>query len=87
MEDYNSFGPRAGMKARRSVELATRTVAIELLCAGEALEYQRPLRSGGGVERAHETLRALVPRLTADRSPSPDIEAICGLIREGRFGY
>ncbi|MCA9310743.1 MAG: histidine ammonia-lyase [Phycisphaerales bacterium] len=87
MEDYNSFGPRAGMKARRAVELATRVVAIELLVAGEAMEYQRPLRSGAGVERAHAVLRTTVERLTADRSPAPDIEAIARLIRTGRFGY
>ncbi len=87
MEDYNSFGPRAGMKARRVIELATRVVAIELLVAGEALEYQRPLKSGTGVERAHAVLRGVVPRLTEDRPPAPDVEAICRQIRLGRFGY
>jgi histidine ammonia-lyase len=86
MEDYNSFGPRAGAKARRAMELCTSVVAIELLTAAEALEYQRPLRSGEGVERAHEAVRAVVPRLVADRPPAPDIRAIEGLIRRGEFG-
>ena len=86
VEDYNSFGPRAAAKARRAVELCTRVVATELLCAAEALEYQRPLRSGTGVERAHAAIRERVPRLTADRPPAPDIEEIVALIQAGRFG-
>lgn len=85
MEDYNSFGPRAAAKAARAVELCRSVVSIELLCAAEAIEYQRPLRSGHAVERAHATLRRVVPRLTDDRSPAPDIATIAGLIRAGVF--
>ena len=86
MEDYNSFGPRSAAKARRSLELTRRVVAIELLCAAQAIESHRPLRSGEPVERAHALIRGVVPSLTADRPPSPDIEAIAGLIEAGRFG-
>ncbi|MBL8746176.1 MAG: histidine ammonia-lyase [Phycisphaerae bacterium] len=86
MEDYNSFGPRAAAKARRSLELATQVVAIELLCAAQGLESHRPLRSGEVIERAHARIRAVVPTLTADRSPAADIEAIAAMIRAGRFG-
>ena len=85
MEDYNSFGPRSAAMARQAVEMCVQVVAIELLCAAEALEYQRPLRSGVGVETAHELIRSVVPRLTADRPPAPDIAAIADLIRQGRF--
>ena len=51
----------------------------------EALEYQRPLRSGAEVERTYQRVRTVVDRLTADRPPAPDIAAIAGLIREGAF--
>ena len=54
-----------------AVELAQDVVAIELLCATEALEYQRPLVSGSGVEQAHALVREVVPKLDADRPPSP----------------
>ena len=60
-------------------------IAIELLCAAEALEYQRPLRSGTGVEGAHAAVRSVVSRRTADRPPAPDIAAIRGLILAGTF--
>lgn len=85
MEDYNSFGPRAAAKARRALDLCTGVVAIELLTAAEAIEHQRPLRSGAGVERAHAVVRSVVSRLLADRPPAPDIAAIEALIRAGAF--
>ncbi|MFU8829495.1 MAG: histidine ammonia-lyase [Phycisphaerales bacterium] len=86
MEDYNSFGPRAAAKAERSMDLCRKVIAIELLCAAEALEYQRPMRSGAGVERAFDAVRTVVPRLQADRSPARDIRAIEDLIASGRLG-
>jgi histidine ammonia-lyase len=85
MEDYNSFGAHAALKARRVVERVSDVVAIELLCAAEALEYQRPLRSGAGIEAAFATVREAVPKRTRDRPPAPDIRAIIGLIAAGRF--
>ncbi len=85
MEDYNSFGPHAAAKAHRAMDLAERVIAIELLCAAQGLESHRPLKSGVGVERAYAAVREKVPPLDADRPPSPDIEAIAGLIAEGRF--
>jgi len=85
MEDYNSFGPRAAAKARRATSLATSAIAIELLCASQAVEHHRPLRSSPMVEAALATIRAVVPSLTADRSPAPDIAAIERLIGGGRF--
>ncbi|GAB4515357.1 MAG: histidine ammonia-lyase [Phycisphaerales bacterium] len=85
MEDYNSFGPRAAAKARQALERCCDVVAIELLVAAEALEYQRPLKSGGGVERAHRVIRERVPKLTTDRTPAPDIRAIRELVFAGRF--
>lgn len=85
MEDYNSFGPRSAAKARRSLDLARKVVAIEMLCAAEGLECHRPLKSGRAIERAHAIIRARVPRLTEDRSPSDDIAAIESLIATGAF--
>jgi histidine ammonia-lyase len=85
MEDYNSFGATSARKLGYVVARATDVVAIELLCAAEALEYQRPLRSGAGVERVHALVRRVVSRRSADRPPAPDIAAIARLIVEGAF--
>lgn len=85
MEDYNSMGATSALKARRALERVRQVVAIELLCAAEALEYQRPLRSGAGVERAHAAVRKVVSRRSADRPPAPDIASLERLIAEGGF--
>ena len=86
IEDYNSMGATSARKARRALDRVTDVVAIELLCAAEALEYQRPLRSGAGVEAAFAAVREVVPRRTGDRPPAPEIRALGQLIRSGRFG-
>ncbi|GDX98724.1 histidine ammonia-lyase [Phycisphaerae bacterium] len=86
IEDYNSFGPRSAMKARRAVELAMYVVATELLCAAEALEYHRPLRSGDGVEKIHAAVRNVIAPLTGDRPPGPDITLVAEAIADGTFG-
>jgi len=85
MEDYNSFGASSAHKARRALERATQVVAIELLCAAEALDYQRPLRSGPGVETTHAAVRRIVSRRAADRPPAPEIAALEQLILQGGF--
>ncbi len=80
MEDYNSMGATAALKARQVLDLARRVVAIELLVAAQALDYHRPLRSGAGVEAAHARLRRAVPFLTHDRVLADDIAAIVGIM-------
>ncbi len=81
IEDYNSMGATSAHQARAAVELCTNVIAAELLVMSEAMEYQRPLRSGEAVERVYATVRRVVPKLTADRPPAPDLAAIVLLIR------
>lgn len=85
IEDYNSMGATSANHLRISMDRAIETVAIELLVMCEGLEYQRPLRSGRGVEALHESVRRAVPRLEHDRPPAPDIARLAALIRAGEF--
>ncbi|MFK7759392.1 MAG: histidine ammonia-lyase [Phycisphaerales bacterium] len=87
MEDYNSFGPRSAAKAQRSLKLSRSVIAMELLCAAEGIEAHRPHRSGDMVEAAIEMIRTVVPSLTEDRSPSPDVTAIETLIQSDGFAF
>ncbi len=80
MEDYNSMGATAALKAHQVLDLARRVVAIELLVAAQALDFHRPLRSGAGVEAVHARLRRSVPFLTHDRVLADDIAAIVAII-------
>jgi histidine ammonia-lyase len=55
------------------------------MCAAQGLEFRRPLRASHEVERAHEAVRAIVPRLEQDRVLAPDIEAMASAFRTGAF--
>ena len=77
------MGATSAHYLRLAVELTRHVIAIELLAGAEGIEHQRPLRSGDGVEQAYAAVRSLVPPLDGDRSPSPDIESIAGLIHDG----
>ena len=58
-------------------------LAIELLCACQAIDLLAPLRTSAPLARVHARIRAAVPALDEDRPPSPDIEAVSGLIAAG----
>lgn len=87
MEDYNSFGPRSAAKASRALKLARSVIAAELLCSAEGIDAHRPFVSGDRVEAAIMTIRTVVPTLSEDRSPSPDIKQIEDLIRKDKFAF
>jgi histidine ammonia-lyase len=85
IEDYNSMGATSANHLRAAVRLATDVIAIEILVMCEGLEYQRPLRSGAGVEALHAEVRRHVPRLEGDRSPAPDILQVAQLVKARAF--
>ena len=82
-EDHVSMSMGAALKADRAVALATRVLAIELLCACQALDLLAPLRTSPRLQRAHDHVRSRVPPLDGDRPPAPDIEAIAAMIADG----
>ncbi|HEX8181260.1 MAG TPA: histidine ammonia-lyase [Pyrinomonadaceae bacterium] len=84
-EDHVSMGMTAATKLRRVVESAEQILAIELLTAAEALEHRAPLQPGVGVRRAYQAVRRHAPRLTRDRTLTPDFEKLTEAIRRGEF--
>ncbi len=82
-EDHVSMSMGAALKAARALELATLVVAIEMLCACQALDLLAPLRPSPPLQRVHARVRAIVPHLAGDRPPSPDIEAIAAIVADG----
>jgi histidine ammonia-lyase len=82
-EDHVSMSMGASLKAARALDLATRVVAVEILCACQAIDLLAPLTTSPALARMHACVRAVVPALTIDRPPSADIEAIAALIANG----
>jgi histidine ammonia-lyase len=84
-EDVVPMAMGAAWKLRRVVENVRNVLAIELLCACQGIDFRRPLRSSEPVERAHAIVREIVPSMVRDRAVSPDIIAVAGAIRAGKF--
>jgi histidine ammonia-lyase len=79
-EDHVSMSMGAALKAARVVELAEHVLAIELLAACQAIDLLAPLTTTTPLEAVRRAIRAEVPPLDADRSPSGDIEKIVALV-------
>lgn len=84
-EDYVSMGTTAARQAMTILEHAETVLAIELLCAAQALDLQRPLKPGIGVATAQARIREAVPFLDKDRPLTGDIEAVRQLVVSGEL--
>ena len=85
-EDHVSMGPIAARSARQVVERVADVVAIELLCAAQALDLHRAAGEASPGHRTRELWQAVrqrVPSLVEDRMLNPDIAVIAQAIREG----
>jgi histidine ammonia-lyase len=83
-EDHVSMGMTSAVKLRSIVKLAEMAIAIELMTAAQALEFQT-LAPGRGVKQAYEIVRKLVAPVTADRVMSGDVEKLTAAIVRGDF--
>jgi histidine ammonia-lyase len=87
MEDFNSMGALAALKARTVVAHAAHVVATELVCACQGLEFHRPLHSTAALEGALAQVREHVPRIEADRSIAAELEALAAALRIGTLTF
>jgi histidine ammonia-lyase len=82
-EDHVSMSMAAALKAARVSELACHVLAVEVLCACQAIDLLAPLTSSPPLARVHDFIRARVPTLEHDRSTSRDLAVISNLIAAG----
>lgn len=81
-EDHVSMGMTGALFSLESVERAETVVAIEAVCAAQALDLI-PGRPGAGAARVHALVRERVAPLVEDRPPASDIEAARELVASG----
>jgi histidine ammonia-lyase len=84
-EDHVSMGFAAALRSRRSLDLLRQVVAVELVCAAQALELRAPLHPGPATGALLASLRERVPHLDADRPLAPDLEATAEWLRGGEW--
>ena len=79
-EDHVSMSMTAALKADCAVGRAREVIAIEMLCACQAIDLLAPLATSAPLMRIHGLVRSRVPMLDHDRAAAPDIVAITRLI-------
>lgn len=86
-EDHVSMSMGAALKAERALQLATLVIAVEVLCACQALDLLTPLTTSDPLARVHRAVRERVATLTDDRTLAPDLDRIAQMIRSGALEY
>jgi histidine ammonia-lyase len=84
-EDHVSMSMGAALKASEILTRARAVLAIEILAGCQALDLLAPLTTSAPLQRVHRAVRKIVPTLTVDRPPAPDIEKICEMIAAGEI--
>ncbi len=82
-EDHVSMGTIAARKLKSIVNNAENILAMEFLCAAQALDFLKPLGPAAGVKIAYDEIRKVVPFADQDRVFAKDIEKIRNLMQAG----
>ena len=82
-EDHVSMGAWGAWKAWQAVANCRRVIAIEVLCACEALEFHSPILAAPNLRDFKDRVREMVEPLTGDRVLAPDIARIEAALLEG----
>ena len=84
-EDHVSMGTISARKCRQVLYNTENVIAIELLCAAQALDLFTNLKAGAGSMKAYGVVRKHIPHLEGDRIISNDIEMMYNLVHDGKI--
>ncbi|HPO04506.1 MAG TPA: histidine ammonia-lyase [Bacillota bacterium] len=84
-EDHVSMGMTAARKAREILNNATEVLAIEAMCAAQAVEFQGSEGLSPAGAAVYNVIRKQVPPLEKDRILYIDIEKCSALLRSGEI--
>ena len=76
------MGPIAAMKLARIVENVANVLAIEAMCAAQAFDFHRPMKSSVVLERVHAIIRSKVAHWDRDSYLHTDLVAVRELLPE-----
>jgi len=82
-EDHVSMGSISGRKLNIIIDNLEHILAIELICAAQAFDYHKPLKSGLVLDHCHELIRTKINHAEEDRIFSEDIKLAHELISSG----
>lgn len=84
-EDHVSMGTIGARKAEMILKNVENVLAIEAICAAQALEFRKPLNPSRGVKLIYGLVRNCIEKLEEDRNVSVDIHKVHSLITSVDF--
>ena len=84
-EDHVSMGSIGVRKALKVAENTEKILAIELVCACQALDFQKPMASGKVIEEIHKHVRSKIPFADKDRLFADDINQAIKILKSGKI--
>jgi histidine ammonia-lyase len=85
-EDHVSMGANAATKCLRVIENVEKVLAIELLSAAQALDFRRPMKTSGILEKLHASFREIVLFNEEDRVLHDDMMKAVEFVRAYNAG-
>lgn len=82
-EDHVSMGTIGARKCREIADNVEHVIAIELLCAAQALDLFTNLKPGDGTLAAYKIIREHISHLETDRFLAKDVADMTALMRSG----
>ena len=82
-EDHVSMATFAARRLQPMIANTAHILGIELLAAGQGIDFLRPLKSSAALEQAHTLLRSVCPAMDNDRYLAPDIQRATELVTHG----
>jgi histidine ammonia-lyase len=84
-EDHVSMATFGARRLGAMLDNTAHIIGIELLAAGQGIEFLRPLKSSGPLEAVHALLREVCPPMPTDHYLAPEIERATELVASGRL--
>ncbi len=82
-EDHVSMACHGARRLLQMTDNLFSIIGIEALTAAQGVEFRSPLPTSPELQKAMDTLRAVVPTLEEDRFMAPDLEAASRLVADG----
>ncbi|MHA2393036.1 MAG: histidine ammonia-lyase [Promethearchaeota archaeon] len=84
-EDHVSMGSVSARKTLKIVENLEKILSVELLCAAQAFDFRKPLKSSKIIEECHKYIREKIPHITEDRVLSEYIDLATEIIKSNEL--
>ncbi|MHA2038070.1 MAG: histidine ammonia-lyase [Promethearchaeota archaeon] len=84
-EDHVSMGSISARKTLKIMENLEKILAVELLCAAQAFDFRKPLKSSRILEECHNHIREIIPFIKEDTILSEYINSAIEIIRSNEL--